>query len=153
MTQCTFSRWECLDNPSMPSHPDHKNVCGQWMTCLKLHGRLAHTLQTIKQIIKSRMGDQAPALPQLKPEGNAVGVATRDLPFCKNPFISDPGAYTHPHLHMCKCAWACLWTESWDCACHEQMVKKCNVPDLTSPKFTACYRSSSQNRKNLMLER
>merc|ERR1712147_428879 len=91
------------------------------MTCLKLHGRLAHTLQTIKQIIKSRMGDQAPALPQLKPGGNAVGVVTRDLPLCKNPFISDP--------------------ESWDCACHEQMVKKCNVPDLTSPKFTACYRS------------
>ena len=40
-----------------------------------------------------------------------------------------------------------LPAESWDCACHEQMVKKCNVPDLTSPKFTACYRSATQNRK------
>merc|ERR1719473_1616085 len=38
-----------------------------------------------------------------------------DSSSCKNPFISDP--------------------ESWDCACHEIMVKKCEGKD-----FASCYR-------------
>jgi hypothetical protein len=146
-------QWACVQDQALSDYPAHQTVCKRWVNCLKASGRLLD----IKVILQARGAAKAPPLAQLastksSPKQSAPG-ATRspsrarrrntsrarrrntaateayldnfDLPGvnssarapCKNPFVSDP--------------------ESWDCACHENMLKKC--PSSSGPFDPSCY--------------
>jgi hypothetical protein len=85
------------------------SVCTEWIGCLIKQGRL----DSIKNLLEAFGANAAPTLPQFA-SGRRLLEASSEAT-CRNPFLQDP--------------------ESWDCACHQNMVQKCT----DAAEFVSCY--------------
>jgi len=131
-------QWDCLKGKGMPEN--HGAVCKRWSNCLKnATDDNGPRFAQIINILDARGADKAPSLPQF---GNKTLIQTEvdvyndrkaydsevllakkhtlSEPFCRDPHMSDP--------------------ESWDCACHEQMAKRCPTEDARAFD-SSCYRA------------
>jgi hypothetical protein len=100
---------KCLNDQVLPA--DHKTVCARFKSCLSSSGHLPR----VRELLEASNAHHAPPLPQFT-ELIEARDHSADSPTCRNPWLSDP--------------------ESWDCACHENIVAAC-----AHQPFNSCYRA------------
>ena len=145
-------------------YSSYAGVCSKWAECLQKSDRL----ESIAAIIEASAGSLAPQLSLLQIPAaptEAAACEDNDMGLLVESGRSDASCATDKrlcadeangaiiHKYCRKTCGECkisietkcrnphlIDPENWDCACHEQMVKKCTVPDLKSMKFAACGR-------------